>query len=295
MPRASGQLHEYRITVPRMKSNHWTVYVLHACVLSQLPGLACREPDDETTTSIAEKETTQIPAANDRSQPSAGAERKGPTNLSQSVQEVNLGATGVNPADLPPEDVDPEAMRLYESGSDLFLTENRFSEGARRVRQALELDPRIPDAYNVLFLYDTMVLRDHAKALLDMRAGAEHCTTSPAIHFSLGNAYAKEGQFEQAAAAFTKAIQLGHDKNASLFYNLGNALAGSRRFEEAETSYLSALSQDPRHLNAIRALALLYYTLERVNEARAEAQKLIDLDPGGSHGTWALEALKRMK
>lgn len=86
-----------------------------------------------------------------------------------------------------------------------------------------------------------------------------------AAGYNLGNAYYRQGRFEEAAAAFSKPAPRGAtlESAAHSFYNAGNAQFQQRKLEEALESYKQSLRLNPNDTEAKFNLAYVKKLLEK--------------------------------
>jgi Flp pilus assembly protein TadD len=81
-------------------------------------------------------------------------------------------------------------------------------------------------------------------------------------HRNLGNAFAAQGQMDDAVTHYQKAVDIQPD-DAEAHYNLGDAFAARSRLDEAVAHYRKALDLATQHNNrpvadALRAKIALY-------------------------------------
>jgi adenylate cyclase len=96
----------------------------------------------------------------------------------------------------------------------------------------------------------------------------------------------------EALPDFERALKIG-PLDLALFDTLAgqaNAFLILNRFEEAVPAAYAAIAQNPRYASAYRVLAASLAHLGRLNEARAAANKLIEIDPNFTIATWARRA-----
>lgn len=198
-------------------------------------------------------------------------------------------------ADLPPSDIDPIALSLKEEGQNLYYQKNRFDDGIRKIQKALQIDPRIPDAYNTLMQYYLMLKNDPETALKYMERGVKHCPNSPSLRFDLGSVYSQLGRYNHAIEQYKNAEELGWDNQASVFYNMGNAYIRLGQKDDAIAAFRRTLSINDKHYNARRNLIIAYIETDKTILARKEAQRLLELDPDGRFGIWAQKALRHIR
>lgn len=122
------------------------------------------------------------------------------------------------------------------------LGQGKLAECESLCRRVIDVEPRSVDAINLLSL----------------------------VHKHGGDLMAAEQLMKQA-------LELD-SRRADIHANFGNLCVSLRRFDEAETAYLEALKIEPRFRQARIGLARLLIELGRANDARAEAEKLLEQD-----------------
>lgn len=224
-----------------------------------------------------------------------------PANLSSVIARLAQQGREVprSPMDDDPADIDPEAKSLCDIGLTLFYESSdkrKREEGIRKVEDAISRDPRMPRAYYAIFIYYTFVTSDLQKAASLLQSGATHNPRSAGIRVHLGNTFSALGQHRDAIRYFYDALKLepAASAQASVHYNIGNEYQKLGELQRAIAAWRSAIAQDERHFNARRNLVIAYYQTGSASSARMEANRLIELDPSGEHGSWAREALRRM-
>jgi tetratricopeptide (TPR) repeat protein len=101
------------------------------------------------------------------------------------------------------------------------------------------------------------------------------------LHNNLGNVYRAQGRHEEAIAAYQQAIDLDPEF-AYPHNNLGNVYADLGRYEEAIAAYQRAIALDPEDAVYHYNLGIAYQHAGRYEEAIAAYQRAIDLDPGNA-------------
>jgi tetratricopeptide (TPR) repeat protein len=107
----------------------------------------------------------------------------------------------------------------------------------------------------------------------------------------LGETYEIGGKYEEAAAAYQKAVELKPD-NAGYYNNLGNVLAKLGKIAEAEAAYQKSATLDPANAaNAWRNLGIVLFQSGKYKEAIDPLKKSLDLDPKSAQGWYVLGAV----
>jgi adenylate cyclase len=95
---------------------------------------------------------------------------------------------------------------------------------------------------------------------------------------------------EEAIPMFQKAIRLNPNAEPINFANFGHALRMTGRFEEAVSAFKKAIRRAPNHFIAHFGLATTYCLMGREEEARAEAEEVLRINPKFSLDYWKIVA-----
>ena len=122
------------------------------------------------------------------------------------------------------------------------------------------------------------------------KAAAEKDPNRHIVLAKLGEAYEAAGRFQDAAAAYQKAVDLKPDV-AGYYNNLGNALAKVGRMDEAMAAYQKSASLDPANAaSAWRNAGIVLYNASKSKEAVEPLRKATELDPKNPQGWYLLGA-----
>ena len=157
-----------------------------------------------------------------------------------------------------------EAARHYAAG-DLAST-------ARVCLGILETDPRHCDALHLLGVVCTR-LGQRADGVSYLSRAAALRPEDPRLLSNLGNAFGGVRRFDQAAALYQRARDLGLHE-APLLNNLGLALLALDRIEEATGCFQEALRLDPAHSASLYNLARARAEAGAFQEAEADFRRL---------------------
>jgi len=69
-------------------------------------------------------------------------------------------------------------------------------------------------------------------------------------HFNLGDAYYKQGRYDEAIQSYKNSLQFTDDKfnESKVYHNIGNSLLKQQKFQESIGSYVNALKKNPDDL-----------------------------------------------
>jgi len=153
---------------------------------------------------------------------------------------------------------------------------NPWDEAIKVFQKALELDEtHAPSNGGLAFVYGCQ--RKYEKALAQAQRGIELNPGTPISQ--MGFVLAMVGRYEEAVQYLKKAIR--YDPKAPTFYylGLGHAYRGLKRYENAIAAYNKALERDPDYFMAHLYLTGTYYMAGQEEEARAEAAEVLRLQP----------------
>ena len=146
------------------------------------------------------------------------------------------------------------------------------------VQKALALDDSLAKAYSYLGrIYLTK--RQHEKAIAEGERALSLAPNSAFVHAALAFSLYYAGRHEEAILLLKKAIRLNPIPRSWYLSTLGAAYRLTGRYEEAISAYKKALHRAPDSLFAHLGLASAYNLLDREEEARAEAEEFLRIDP----------------
>ena len=139
-----------------------------------------------------------------------------------------------------------------------FAAQDELERAVEHYRSAIRHDPLLAEAYfNMGNAFDRLGRSNEALA-----AYADAVRIAPTYvraHYNLGNALYKNGEWSKALERFENVLKLVDRRTApslvaETHFNMGTILARLDRVEEASAHFDAALSIDPRHDRARRAL-----------------------------------------
>jgi tetratricopeptide (TPR) repeat protein len=143
--------------------------------------------------------------------------------------------------------------------------------------------------YGVPYAYESpeeieerIVLRE--RLLAELREVEEAAAARAELLYSLGGLYWAKRDFEQALEYIRQALELArqtdNERLVTWAHNgLGNVYDELGRYEEAIAEYQRAIELDPKDAYPHNGLGNVYYELGRYDEALAEYERAIELDP----------------
>jgi len=155
-------------------------------------------------------------------------------------------------------------------------SEESWNNGVRAFQKALAIDEtHAPSNGGLAMIYGFQ--RQYEKALAQAKQGMELNPGKPLMH--TGYVLVFVGRYEEAVQYFKKAIR--YDPKAPTFYynGLGHAYRGLERYEDAIAAYKKSLERVPNYYIGNVFLTATYSLAGREEEARAQAAKVLSLNP----------------
>ena len=194
---------------------------------------------------------------------------------------------------------DQEVQRLraratYEQGLS-HLSDKRVSLGLASFQEAVRLDPTAPLYHNTLGVVYLHYLSKPVEAQAEFQRAIDLDPSYAEALTNLGVTLAQQGRWEEAIAAYRKAISLPIYPSPEVAYaNLGWAYLNLNKPREAEESYRAAVQLQPRFSQAYYFLGVVLDRQGRKDEAKAAFRTARDLDPDSPFGQKAGDLLKAM-
>jgi tetratricopeptide (TPR) repeat protein len=170
------------------------------------------------------------------------------------------------------------AINLYNEGA-TALRAGDFVTARQKLQEAVEKDPDLAAAHGVLAL--TLVqLKEHEAAVASATRALELTPGEPNALQAQYDAYRALGDSEKAKAAGEALAAAGQNADAARrVFNEGATATREGDMAGAISKFEEAARLDPSLSPAHDALAGLYYTAKRFEEAAAAAEKALEGDP----------------
>jgi Tfp pilus assembly protein PilF len=174
------------------------------------------------------------------------------------------------------------------------LSENRLALGMAALKEALQLDPDNAQYHNTLGLV-LLNLDRPVDAQAEFQTAVDLDKTSPDLQHNVGVALAQQKRFDDAIAAYKKALTFPTYTTPEVaYYNMGEAYIRQGKPQEAQESFRAALQLEPTMVAAHYGLGLALSQGGRKDEARAAFRQARDLDPASPFSELAKNALKQL-
>jgi len=197
---------------------------------------------------------------------------------------IRFGQLGKEIVDMAPESSDGYIILAYYNWGLAMMGKSpreSIAEGFKLAQKALfldESDSRIHALLGSVYL----LMRQYEKAIA---AGERSVALDPngaMVHGLLGNTLSFADRPDEAIVHLKQGIRLNPFPAYWYFLHLGRCYRQKGQYEEALTAYKKALHRSPDALVTHAVLAALYVLLDRQEEARAAAKKVLELNPNFS-------------
>jgi Tfp pilus assembly protein PilF len=220
--------------------------------------------------------------------------------LAASVLLVTLAGCSSTPPSAGIADTKPmrslQARNAYERGT-AALNQQQLGLALTAFQEAVQLDPTV--AVYADAMGATLVYYGHVQGgLAWLDRAVELDPGYGNAHFHRGTALAETGRFEEAVAAYRRALTLPTlTVPHAAHQNLGYALFALKRYREAEASLRFALSiesQEPQMARTFLNLGLVLVAEDRKEEAKAAFRRATTLAPDSPTARDATAQLKAL-
>ena len=153
-----------------------------------------------------------------------------------------------------------------------------IAEAMKLTQKSISMDDSLHHAHAVLGWLCTMA-RQYDKGIAECEKAVALSPNAADAHFHLGNALRYAGRHEEAVRASEKAVRLNPFPRAPVFSGLGMAYFFTGRYEKAIEASKKAVKESPDSHFEHLTLATAYIGAGREEEARAEAEEVLRIDP----------------
>jgi adenylate cyclase len=184
--------------------------------------------------------------------------------------------------------LDPDFARAYYCLASAHMMDVYFGlskspkesleKAVELTQKAISLDPKDSRYYAQLGHLYTMK-RDYDKAIVEGEKAVALDPGGADAHAWLGMTLNNADRPKEAIPLFEKAIRLNPNGPTWYFLNFGNSYRLTGQHQEAITQYKKALRVAPNNIMAHLGLAATYSLSRRDEEARAEAEEVLRLNP----------------
>ena len=183
-------------------------------------------------------------------------------------------------------------LSLIEEGN--TLKANKDYQGALgKYNEALQLNPQLFKVYaDIGNIYIDLEQPD--KAIESYQHFLEKEPDNQDVHILILGALLKKGNMDEAKKQFAS-LSLDGVKDIDRLYNLGASFYNAKQTPEAIRCWEKTVAADPQNADAYLQLGLANYSIQQMDKAKANLQKVIELAPDSENAKSAKELLDSMK
>jgi len=173
----------------------------------------------------------------------------------------------------------PDSAEAYLLAARLFLRREFATEAAVEARKALEINPTLPLAHQLLGEV-ALAKQDVAGAIRELEAERTFNPLNGPMYDRLGDAYLRNGQYADAQQALNRAVLL-EPGSTGPFILLGEVFLKLNQPIQALQYLTHAAKMDPSNYLTHNLLGQAYKATGQVEEANREFQMVVDLQHNG--------------
>jgi type IV pilus assembly protein PilF len=193
-------------------------------------------------------------------------------------KEDSTGNLGIERRDSP--------AQIYVEMGIAYMRDGQNGVALKKLNRAIEVDPKHPDAHNVIaILYERLGETERAREHYER--ASELAPKDPYIRNARGSFYCKQGAYEKALQEFE--IALANPLYPTRWVALTNAGLCSERIgdkQQAEEYYRRALSANSRYSPALYQMAELSFESKSYMTARAYLERFHSEVPPSAASLW---------
>ncbi|MDP8220825.1 MAG: tetratricopeptide repeat protein, partial [Candidatus Stygibacter frigidus] len=166
----------------------------------------------------------------------------------------------------------PAFVEAYNNRAHLYMSAGMYGESEADFTEAITRNPDYATGwYNRGNLYRKT--GEYDKAIADYSQAVKLDPTMSAAYNNRGTSYSMSGRNQQAISDFDQALALDPG-NLSFLNNRGNAWKDLGASQKALQDFNQAIRINPGYSNAYHNRAVVYYSLDRITDAKKDIQKV---------------------
>jgi len=175
----------------------------------------------------------------------------------------------------------------FEIIIDYYLDQHHFSQAGDAIDIALNQHPASQELkYRLAQLYVNS--GKPAKGVRLLRDIESLETSNTDFHLLKGTALNLLGKKEDASQAFTDAIKMATDGKDEVIFSIALSYITNRRYKSAIRYLKLALEINPKNIDVVQELALVYERTDDLEESAACYKRCLDIDPFNDHIWYSL-------
>ena len=185
-------------------------------------------------------------------------------------------------------------LQAAAAKADAAYKEGRFADARAEYEKLLALKPDLaPTIYQQIgFSYVQEKQFDKAVESLEKVLAADPGNSTVR---AIAAQAALEGKMVDKARSLLSTLDESQVQSADVFFNMGVNFFNAGETQDAIGYFGKALAKDPAHVDAYYRRALAYLGQGKSAEAKADLQKVVELQPDGEMSAMAKKALEQLK
>jgi adenylate cyclase len=175
--------------------------------------------------------------------------------------------------------LDPNGWGVLTNYGNTLTEAGRPEEAIPLLQKVVRLNPLGPAYIYANLGRALQFTRRHEEAVSLFKEAIHRRPDTASNYAELGATYVWMGRQEEAIPLLQKAIKLNPNARSDTFVSLGAAFRTAGRYEEAVSAYKEAIQRGPGLIPAHIGLGTTYSLMGRENEARAEAEEVLRINP----------------
>jgi tetratricopeptide (TPR) repeat protein len=187
----------------------------------------------------------------------------------------------------------PEVLQALSKAEDAFKAE-RYEDAVGEYERLLALRPDLATTIHQQIGFAHIRLRRFDKAVDHLQKVVEAEPANVQIRAIAAQA-ALEGGMLDRGLELLKGIDESAITNPDVFYNIAVNFLNANQPEHAITYFTKAVTVEPAYADGYFRRALAYIQMQRVEEAKADLRKVVELTPEGAQADAARKTLEQLK
>lgn len=187
----------------------------------------------------------------------------------------------------------PEVVEALRKAEDAYKAE-RFDEAIAEYNKLLALRPDLATIIHQRIGFALIQLKKYGEALDHLQKVVDDDPTDQKMKIIMAQAAVEAGLVDRALPLLAS-LDESAITSPDIFFNIGVAFLNANRPEEAITYFTKAIAKDAAYADGYFRRGLAALQLGRLAEAKADLQKLIELQPTGPQADLAKKALEQLK
>lgn len=188
----------------------------------------------------------------------------------------------------------PPELRAAAEKADAAYKEGRFADARAEYEKLLALRPDLAATVHQQIGFSYVQEKQYEKAVAELEKVLASDPGNAQIRAIAAQA-ALEGKLVAKARELLATLDESQVQSADVFFNMGINFFNAGETGDAIAYFGKAMAKDPAHVDAYYRRALAYLGKGQMAEAKADFQKVVELQPEGEMATMARKALEQLK